>query len=86
MRGMRTTKREMKETNLFFILRFGVNDDFGKEGLEEVFEDFNSHVKLSPIMTVFKDIEHIAFEINFTVEISVMEDLIHRIDLFDSVR
>lgn len=55
-----------------------MNDNFRNEIGKEILEDFNSHVELGPIMTEFEDVEHIAFEINFAVEIRVVEDLFPR--------
>lgn len=61
--------------NLLFILGLRVNDDFGKEVHENVFEEFRSHDHLRPIMTLLEDVQHVTIEFNFSFKVRVMEDL-----------
>jgi len=51
--------------NLFLILALGVHDDFGKHLGQDVLEQLGGELEVSPDVTLFQDIQHIAWNTSF---------------------
>ena len=46
--------------DLFLVLALGVNDDFGNEASEDVFEEFWGEDHLREVMTLLENLEDVA--------------------------
>ena len=60
-------------SNLLLVLRFRVNDDFGDEGEEDVFEELGGHDVARPIVSVLHYVEHVSYAANTIVRNKVSE-------------
>ena len=45
--------------NLVLVLALGVDDDFGEEDGQDVFEEFHGKVELGPVVARLEDIQHV---------------------------
>ena len=45
--------------NLVLVLALGVDDDFGEEDGQDVFEEFHCKVELGPVVARLEDIQHV---------------------------
>ena len=52
--------------NLLLILALGVHDDFGKHLRQDIFEQFGSELEVGPDVTVFQDVQNVAWYTSFT--------------------
>lgn len=50
--------------DLIFILVLRVNDDFGDEVKEDVFEELGGHMECSPVVTFFQYFQDVTYKKN----------------------
>ena len=51
--------------DLLLILALGVHDDFGKHLSQDVFEQLGGELETGPDVTLFQDIQHVAWNVSF---------------------
>lgn len=56
-------------------LRLGVNNHLRDHAKEEVLDQTESEAGLGPVVAPFEDIEHVAVELNLTIEVLLLEGL-----------